>query len=78
MIETHTCPRFDSSPILPLGICKVEESTLGFGPITDSARNSKERTEKQNNGSLTSQRKLPGGILMYCAGGRLEASKGAT
>lgn len=75
VIEAHTCPWYNSLPILSLGIWKVEELTLGIGPISGSARNSKERTEKQNNGSLTSQRKIPGGTLMYCAGGRLEASK---
>lgn len=41
-------------------LASVEEQTLKFGPMSDSARRSKDRTEKQNTGSITSQRNHSG------------------
>lgn len=76
---------YKSSPILSPGIWRTEEPVLEFRPISDSARKSKERTEKQNTGSIMPQRTLhgiaiqtQGDNLMYYSEGRLEASKGAT
>lgn len=52
-IGALTHPMDKSPPILSPGISKVEEQALSVGPISESARKGKERTEKQNTGSVT-------------------------